>query len=205
MTRRFVARHPRAAGAILSVIGVLLGAALVVACASLVGGCGNIPQAIASAAATVDVAAERAVVAWLEEQAQQIEDDVAAREGTVEDWCEAMGPVHQRAQRVICAARALGDLALAGQEILDTAGADSPAWTEWLAALPPLVVAVEDAFEAADYEPPAAVARALRMLGGLVDLFAPGGAADVPCEVTEAPEDCLHPPEAELAAEAEEP
>ena len=195
MTRRFVTRHPRAAGVILSVVGVLLGAGLVVACASLVTGCGNIPQAIASTAATVDVAAERAIVAWLEDQAQQIEDDVAADGGSIADWCEAMGPVHRKAQRVICAARALGDLALSGQEIIDTAGADSPEWTDWIAALPPTVAAVEDAFAAADYEPPAAVARALRMLAGLVDLLAPGGAADVPCQVTDGPAECLQPPE----------
>jgi hypothetical protein len=46
------------------------------------------------------------------------------------------------------------------------------------------------------------------MLGGLIDLFAPGGAADMPCEVTDGPEDCLHPPDPEpdeLAAEAEGP
>jgi len=191
VTRRFLVLHPRAAGAILSVIGVLLGAALVIACASALGGCSGAPQAIASAAATVDVAVERSMVAWLKAKAQEIEDDVAAHDGTVEAWCEAMGPVHQTAQRVVCAARALGDLALAGQEVIDTAGADSADWQDWLAALPPLVLAVEDAMEAADYEPPAAVARALRMLGALVSLVG-GDAADVPCEVTDGPVECLH-------------
>jgi hypothetical protein len=190
-----VSRHPRATAAALSVVAVLLGAALVIACASALPGCGGAAQTIASTAATVDVAVERSMVSWLKERAQEIEDDVAADNGTVEDWCEAMGPVHRTAQRVICAARALGDLALAGQEIIDTAGADSAEWTDWLGALPPVVVALQDAFEAADYEPPAAVSRALRMLGALVDLVSGGDAADVPCEVTDNVEECLHPPD----------
>jgi hypothetical protein len=189
---RLLGRHPRLAYPLVAVAAVL-GTMLAVACASLVG-CGNIPQQIASGAATVDVAVERSIVAWVDEQAQAIEDDVAAHEGSVEEWCEAMGPVHRTAQRVICAARALGDLALAGQEIIDTAGADSPEWTEWLGAVPPLVTAVLDAFEAADYEPPTSVTRALRMLGGLLDLVTDGPAADVPCEVTDGPAECLHPP-----------
>jgi len=170
---------------------VMLSGLAVFACAAVIGGCGNVPQQIASSAAAVDVAAERAVVAWVEEQAQAIEDDVAADGGTIGDWCEAMGPVHEKAQRVLCAARALGDLALVGQEIIDTAGADSAEWTDWLGAVPPMVTAVLDAFEAADYEPPAAVDRALRMLAGLISLVAPGGAAEVPCEVTEGPAECL--------------
>jgi hypothetical protein len=200
---RLLGRHPRLAYPLV-VVAAVLGTMLAVACASLVG-CGNIPQQIASGAATVDVAVERAIVAWLDDQAQAIEDDVAADHGTVDEWCEAMGPVHRKAQRVICAARALGDLALAGQEIIDTVGADSPEWTEWLGAVPPLVTAVLDAFEAADYEPPAAVTRALRMLGGLLDLVTDGPAADVPCEVTEAPEECLHLPDVETPAMEADP
>jgi hypothetical protein len=183
--------HPRALWFV-TFLATILAGALLSLWLSLAAGCGSAPQAIASAAATVDVAVERAMVGWLKAKAQEIEDDVAAHEGTINEWCSRMAEPHQTAQRVICAARALGDLALAGQEIIDTAGADSPEWTDWIAALPPLVLAVEDAMEAADYEPPASVARALRMLGGLIDLMGGGDAADVPCEVTTAPAECLH-------------
>jgi len=182
--------HPRLLWLVTFAATVAAGA-IAAACLSLAAGCGSIPQQIASTAATVDVAVERSIVAWVADRAEEITDDVAAEGGTIDDWCDAMAPVHRTAQRVMCAARALGDLALAGQEIIDTAGADSPEWSDWLASVPPLVAAVQSAFEAAGYEPPAAVSRALRMLGGLLDLLAPGGAADVPCEVTDGPADCL--------------
>lgn len=182
--------HPRLLWLVTFAATVAAGA-LAAACLSLASGCGSLPQSIASGAAAVDVAAERALVAWVDDQAQQIEDDVAADGGTSDDWCNAMAPVHRTAQRVMCAARALGDLALAGQEIIDTAGADSADWQDWLSAVPGVLAALQSAFGAAGYEPPAAVSRALRMLGGLLDLLAPGGAADVPCEVTDGPAECM--------------
>lgn len=181
--------HPRLLWLVTFAATVAAGA-LAAACLSLASGCGSLPQSIASGAAAVDVAAERAIVAWVDDQAQQIEDDVAADGGTSDDWCNAMAPVHRTAQRVMCAARALGDLALAGQEIIDTAGADSADWQDWLSAVPGVLAALQSAFGAADYDPPPTVDRALRALRAILGVTFPSDEAVIECEVTDYPEEC---------------
>lgn len=199
MTRRFALRHPRAAGAVLSALGALLGAMLVLGLVVTASGCGQ-RQAIANATAVASVTTSRGAIAWFEAEWQEAEDAAAEAHGSVADVCDAVSEAHRVAQRVECAAVALADLAIAGQALID-ASADDAEWTAYLAAIPPLIVAVRVAFEAADYEPPAGVTQALGVLAGLLSLVAPGDSPPLTCTVTDGPAECLELADPDAGAE----
>jgi hypothetical protein len=168
-------------------------------CAVVLIGCASLPQRIASAAAVVSVTTARTNIAWWNEQATTSLDRVASEGGGIADWCEAVSEAHQTAQRVTCAADALADLAVAGQQLVD-AGADSGStWTAWLSGVPPVLDALESAFAAADYHPPATLTAALGALRALIGVIAPGGPAPPPCEVTQYPAECAQSHEAGAA------
>jgi hypothetical protein len=164
-------RHPRVAGAILSVIGVLLGVALAAACAAAVTGCGQ-GQRIVSAMATAAVAADGINAEAYEIQAAEAVDRVKAHGGGFAEWCSTMQGPWDRASIASCAIEALADLALAGQHVLD-AGDDLDA--EWAGAACSTLDAITDAWTAAE-DPPDVLATARSLVCGLAD----GGRSDGP-------------------------
>lgn len=163
MTRRFAALHPHAAGAIISVVGVLLGVALAVACVSVVG-CGQ-GQRVVSAMASAAVIADGLNAEAYELQAAEAVDRVKANGGTFSDWCSLMATPWERASRAECAIQALADLALVGQHALD-AGEDLDA--EWAGAACSTLDALTNAWTVAE-DPPAALASARSLVCGLAD------------------------------------
>ena len=165
--------------------------AVVLFCAVALIGCASLPQRIASATATVAVSVERSTIAWYNEQSAAALDQVASEGGGIPEYCEAVREAHQTSQRIFCGADALADLAVAGQQLVD-AGQDSGSdWTAWLAGVPPVLVALEDAFAAGHYSPPSWVTSAISALEALIGVVAPGAEALPPCEVTDLPAECL--------------
>jgi hypothetical protein len=165
-----MAHHPRTAGVILSIVGVLLGAILVAACAPLFG-CGQ-GQRIVSAMATAAVAADGINAEAYEIHAAEAVDRVKAHGGGFSEWCSIMQGPWDRASIAECAIEALADLALAGQHVLD-AGDDLDA--EWAGAACSTLDALTDAWTAAE-DPPAVLATARSLVCGLAD----GGRSDGP-------------------------
>jgi hypothetical protein len=182
VTRRFVALHPRAAGAVLSIVGVLLGAALVIACASVVGGCSAATQqrVVSITAIAAGTADDLTATAW-ETGADIIAAEIEA-EGLpqAERWpafCSRAADLYQGTTLAACWARALGNTARAGQRAIDAAdgAVDGPAWAKWASTAVALAAAVVDAWRGVpDQEPPDELVEIVDLLR----LFAGGDLPD---------------------------
>lgn len=172
----FVAHHPRAAGAVLSVVGVLLGAALVLACAAAVGGCGSAWQTAASATAIAAIEMDRGTTQAYKVIAHEAMDTSV----TLEDWCETMAPHWERAARAECAAVALADLALTAQSILDAGENPGLPWAGAVCGATSAAMEIWGQVE----EPPRALGKARGLACALAGSYA---APEPECEIGPVP------------------
>lgn len=164
-------RHPRVQP-LVTAVASLMAALLTIGILAAMGGCGSAAQRTVTAAAVASVAIDDGTALAYETIGDEIAEDVAAEGGGFADWCIAMEPHWTRAARAGCAARALADLAFAGQALID---ADATPGRQWAGAACGILRAVEDAWGAAE-DPPAALVSARGLacaLSGGYEISAP--------------------------------
>lgn len=150
------ARHPAA-----TVAAALTGGIVVLGIVAALGctrdGQQRTATAVAIAAVSADLALQTAYDVAADRIADEVLDDVGEGDDAVREWCERMVPVWEGFQRADCAIRALGDLAITGQRLIDVADGDevgSAPWFAWVAAVAPVVHALVDLWTAIDDDPP---------------------------------------------------
>lgn len=179
----FAARHPRAAGAMLSVVGVLLGAALVLACASAVGCGSTIGHRVASGTALCAVEVEHGAAVGFQIASAEIRADLAD-EGrlSLETWCEAVRPAWEVAAKVQCSAAALADLARGADAVM---AAGESVSVEWIGAACAALRATTETWEVATDDDVPDILLTIRDLA--CGLAGPWRPEEAPCEIGPVP------------------
>lgn len=171
--------HPRLLWAMTFAASLLAGV-LCVACLALATGCTRgawqtAVTATAVAAVGVDSANAAATSAIGARELARVQGEG----GTLADWCEAVREPFDVTGRITCGARAVADLALAGQAVLDAG--ETPG-IEWARAACGALAAVTDAWGASDEPVPAPLAAARALACGLAG---GSGAEPEPCLVAQ--------------------
>jgi len=162
----------------------LLSALGLLACVSVLGGCGGGAwQKAASVTAIAAIEVDRAATSTYREIAEAELDRVEAAGGTLDDWCEAVAEPWSVALRIDCAAVAVADLAIAAQATLDAG--ETPG-AEWAGAACGALSAAESVWGQVE-DPP----RALRVARELACALAGDYEAPPPeCPVDGPPPGC---------------
>jgi hypothetical protein len=179
--------------AVAAFVGVLLGGVIVTACLTLATGCGaatqqRIVSITAISAATADDLAATAWETGADIIAAEVEtDEFVPEDGQFAEWCERAADLWDGTARAACFARALGNVAIAGQRAIDAVDGDevdTAAWVQWAGVAAAAVAALVNAWEGVpDTEPPSFLVEA----DNILRLYLGDGLAPR-CDVTPIPQ-----------------